>query len=62
MWIYKVVHKFRDLQDNGHVYREGDIYPHDDVIVTRERIDELKSNKNKIGVPLIKAERVKKDD
>ena len=61
MWRYKVVHKFKDLQDNGHIYNVGDIYPRQDVAVSKERIDELKTAKNKIGMPLIKAERKNKE-
>ena len=62
MWRYKVVHKFKDLQDNGHIYNVGDIYPRhprDNVAVSKERLNELKTSKNKIGIPLIKAERAK---
>lgn len=59
MWRYKVVHKFKDLQDNEYIYNVGDTYPRHDVTVSKERLNELKTNKNKIGVPLIKAERTK---
>lgn len=62
MWINKVVHSFKDLQDGGYIYHEGDLYPREGVIVTKERIDELKGKNNKIGVPLIKREQVKKDN
>jgi hypothetical protein len=62
MWQYRVIHSFKDLQDNGYIYKVGDIYPRQGVIVSKERFEELKTNKNKIGVPLIKAERKKKDD
>ncbi len=59
MWRYKVVHKFKDLQDNEHIYNVGDIYPRADVAVSKDRLNELKTSKNKIGIPLIKAERTK---
>jgi len=62
MWIYRVIHKFKDLEDNGYIYNVGDIYPRQDVIASRERIDELRGDKNKIGKPLIKAERKKKEE
>lgn len=62
MWQYRVIHSFKDLQDNGYIYKVGDIYPRQGVIVSKERFEELKTNKNKISVPLIKAERKKKDD
>ena len=61
MWRYKVVHKFKDLQDNGHIYNVGDTYPRHGVHAGKERIDELKTAKNKIGKPLIKAERKSKE-
>ena len=59
MWRYKVVHKFKDLQDNGHIYKVGDTYPRNDVTVSKDRLNELKTSKNKIGISLIKAERTK---
>lgn len=62
MWRYKVVHKFRDLQDNDYIYNVGDIYPRDNVAVSKDRLNELKTSKNKIGIPLIKAERTKEGE
>lgn len=59
MWQYRVIHKFKDLQDNGRIYNVGDIYPRDNVAVSKDRLNELKTNKNKIGIPLIKVERTK---
>lgn len=59
--MYKVVYKFIDLKDNKHLYNVGDEYPRDGAKADKSRIDELKSEKNKIGVPLIKYERKKKD-
>lgn len=56
--MYKVVHRFIDLEDNNRFYEVGDIYPTADK--TKERIDFLKSDKNKIGVPVIKYSREKK--
>ena len=60
MWQYRVIYPFRDLQDNNYVYRVGDIFPREGAIVSKDRFAELKTDKNKIGKPLIKAERVKK--
>jgi hypothetical protein len=62
MWEYKVIHRFRDLLDNDYTYEVGDIYPRQGVIVSKERFTELKTDKNKIGKPLIKAERTKKEE
>ena len=51
--MYRVVHKFYDLQDNNHAYYVGDTFPHNGVEVGAERIAELSSDKNLQGVPLI---------
>lgn len=53
--MYRVVHKFYDLKDNNHAYSVGDTFPHNGVEVDAERIAELESDKNRIGVPLIEA-------
>ena len=67
--MYRVVHKFYDLKDNNHAYSVGDTFPHNGVEVDAERIAELESDKNRIGVPLIeevsekqKRTRKKKDE
>ena len=52
---YKVIHSFKDLKDNNHIYHEGeDTYPREGLKPTKKRIDELSSNKNKLGEVLIK--------
>ena len=51
--MYKVVKSFTDLQDNNYAYYVGDTFPHNGVEVDAERIVELASDKNRIGVPLI---------
>lgn len=51
---YKVIHSFKDLKDNNHIYHEGkDKYPREGLKPTKKRIDELTSTKNKIGKVLI---------
>ena len=67
--MYRVIHKFYDLKDNNHAYSVGDTFPHDGVEVDSERIEELASNKNRLGIPLIeeivekpKRTRKKKDE
>ena len=50
---YKVIEYFEDLQDNGRPYNVGDVFPVDGNTVTAERIAELASDKNRLGVPLI---------
>jgi hypothetical protein len=49
---YVVIKDFRDLQDNRHLYRAGDKYPRKGR-VKKERIEELMSDKNLAGEPLI---------
>ena len=51
--MYKVIESFTDLQDNNYVYYVGDTFPHNSVDVDSERIAELSSDKNRLGVPLI---------
>ena len=51
--MYKVVKRFYDLKDNNHAYSVGDTFPHNGVEVGAERIAELASDKNRLGVPLI---------
>lgn len=54
--MYKVIKMFKDTKDNGHVYVEGDVFPHEESVVEKfkdHRIAELQSDKNKIGEPLI---------
>lgn len=54
--MYTVLVRFADLQDNGYVYNAGDTYPHKGLKPTADRINELASDKNKRGLPLIKKE------
>ena len=51
--MYRVINAFRDLKDNNHVYSVGDTFPHNGVEVDAERLSELASDKNRLGVPLI---------
>jgi hypothetical protein len=50
---YRVIEKFTDLQDDGHVYEPGDAFPRNGAKVTPERLEELASNSNRRGFPLI---------
>lgn len=52
---YKVVHQFRDLQDNMHQYHVGDEYPRRDFVASKKRIAELSSTTNKMRRVLIEA-------
>ena len=51
--MYRVIHKFYDLKDNNHAYSVWDTFPQNGVEVDSERIAELASDKNRLGVPLI---------
>lgn len=48
-----IYEKFKDLEDNDYIYKQGDIYPREGLEPTKKRIKELASNKNKIGEILI---------
>lgn len=61
--MYKVIHYFTDLHDDGYAYNVGDEFPHKGMTVTNERIAELAGKENKQGVSLIvevKQKRAKK--
>ena len=51
--MYRVINRFYDLKDNNHAYSVGDTFPHNGVDVDAERITELASDKNRLGVQLI---------
>ena len=57
--MYRVIKAFTDLQDKKYAYKAGDIFPREGVTVSADRLEELSSNKNKRGIPLI--EEVKKE-
>ena len=50
--MYKVIKPFTDLKQH-HEYCKGDLFPYNCVDVGADRIDELASDKNRMGVPLI---------
>ena len=50
--MYKVIKRFYDLKAS-HAYSVGDTFPHNGVDVDAERIAELASDRNRIGIPLI---------
>ena len=66
--MYRVIKAFTDLKAS-HVYYVWDTFPHNGVEVDADRIAELSSDKNRMGVPLIeevaekpKRSRRKKDE
>ena len=52
---YTVLVRFKDLQDNRHVYNVGDKFPRVGLSVSDARIEELSTTKNRRGVRLIKS-------
>lgn len=51
--MFNVVKMFHDLQDNAHEYNIGDTYPREGYEPSLSRIEELASDQNLQGVPLI---------
>lgn len=59
---YKVISPFLDLEDGKHIYHEGDNYPYDGQTPSKRRVQQLSTNGNKLGRPLIvKMQDSKKD-
>lgn len=50
--MYRVIKQFYDLKAD-HAYSVWDTFPYNGVDVDAERIAELASDKNRLGVPLI---------
>ncbi len=53
--MYKVIKFFTDLQDHGHAYSVGDVFPRKGLTVSEKRLIELSTDQNKRGIPLIEA-------
>lgn len=54
--MYRVVVSFSDAMDGGHTYSVGDLFPREGVIAGTERLEELSSNRNRLGVAVIARE------
>jgi hypothetical protein len=52
---YKAVIFFKDLHDSNHAYNPGDEYPREGLQVSDKRLEELSTNKNRRGTPVIAA-------
>ena len=50
--MYKAIQQFRDLTD-GHLYQEGETFPHDGREIPADRLDALVSDNNRAGKALI---------
>ena len=55
--MYRVKVQFADFQDGYHVYHAGDSFPRDGHTVSADRIRELSTAENKLGIPLIEMEK-----
>lgn len=55
---YRVIERFKDLQDNDRIYEVGDFYQGPK---SKKRIAELSGDENKIGKPLIEKVNEKSD-
>jgi len=53
--MYKVLKAFVDLQDDEYLYKKDDEYPRKGYSPSKERVNELATNKNRLHKPLIKA-------
>lgn len=58
---YKVIKAFTDLNDENHVYHAGDEFPRKGR-VAKKRVEELSSDENKRGEPLIEVIEDVEDD
>lgn len=52
--MYKAISYFKDMKDNMHSYNPGDTFPRDGLTVSEKRLEELSTNKNRRGKPVIK--------
>lgn len=52
---YRVVKMFVDLKDNNRQYNVGDSFPRVGLVVSKERLEELSTSKNRRGMALIEA-------
>lgn len=53
--MYRTIIAFNDLQDNERSYRVGETFPRPGLRVSKARLEELSTNNNRMGYPLIKA-------
>ena len=51
--MYKAISYFKDMKDNMHSYNPGDTFPRDGLTVSEKRLEELSTNKNRRGKPVI---------
>lgn len=51
--MYKAISYFKDMKDNMHPYNPGDTFPRDGLKVDAKRLEELSTDKNRRGKPVI---------
>lgn len=51
--MYRVIKSFADKQDNRYTYNVGDIFPREGIKVSERRLEELSTDQNRRGIPLI---------
>lgn len=51
--MYKVLKDFVDMKDKNHRYHTGDVFPRSGSKVSAKRLEELSSDKNRRGEPVI---------
>lgn len=54
--MYRVIKSFTDLHDDDYLYQVGDEFPRPGIRVLQKRLDELASDQNRQGTPLIQKE------
>ena len=60
--MYVAISYFKDMKDNMHPYNPGDIFPREKLSVDEKRIEELSTDKNRRGKPVIKFVEEKAED
>lgn len=58
--MYKAISYFKDMKDNMHSYNPGDTFPRDGLKVDAKRLEELSTDKNRRGKPVIELVKEKK--
>ena len=53
--MYRAAVEFFDLQDNNRRYEAGEKFPRDGLLVSEARLQELSTDANRMGHPLIAA-------
>lgn len=52
--MYKTIVYFEDLKDGSRPYNPGDVFPRKGLKVSKKRLEELSTTKNRRGIALIR--------